>query len=442
MHIPPNADGASPAAIMADSHGPAGAGAPAELAGPAARARINGLDVTRGFAVMGILTMNIIGFAMPQSAYFSPVPWGSAGAADVAAWAAAFILFDSKMRGLFTLLFGASALLVMQSAAQSGRSTARVHYTRMGTLALFGLAHYALLWWGDILLLYAVCGLFLYPFRNAGPRALAIAGTAMITLNTLMIGLGLWAMRMTAATGDVDALEGVAAMNESFTHNTAEAIQEFALMNGSYAAIIHDRVVANGTSALWGVVEWGFETLGLMLIGMALFKMGMLAGEWTQERLARWRNIGLISGAVGAAILVWWQWQSGYEGLTIMLASLALSVPFDTAMAIGYAALFMGLAHRFGGSAAMVRVAAAGRAAFTNYLGTSLVMTTIFYGYGLGLFGSVDRAPLYLFVGGAWVIMLLWSKPWLDRFAYGPMEWLWRSMARGRWQPLARRPVG
>lgn len=86
----------------------------------------------------------------------------------------------------------------------------------------------------------------------------------------------------------------------------------------------------------------------------------------------------------------------------------------------------------------VARVAAAGRAAFTNYLGTSIIMTFLFYGYGLGLFGEVSRAACYLFVIGAWALMLLWSKPWLDRFAYGPMEWLWRSLARGQLQPISR----
>ena len=82
------------------------------------------------------------------------------------------------------------------------------------------------------------------------------------------------------------------------------------------------------------------------------------------------------------------------------------------------------------------RVAAAGRMAFSNYLGTSIAMTTIFYGYGLGLFGDVGRWALYLVCIGMWAVMLLWSKPWLDRFRYGPLEWLWRSLARGKLQPM------
>src|SRR3546814_8633540 len=105
-------------------------------------------------------------------------------------------------------------------------------------------------------------------------------------------------------------------------------------------------------------------------------------------------------------------------------------------LTIAYAALLIVLIRRAAASAWMARVAATGRAAFSNYLGTSIVMTTFFYGYGFGLFGYVDRWTLYLVCAGMWAVMLLWSKPWLDRFLYGPLEWLWRSLARGKPQPM------
>jgi uncharacterized protein len=84
------------------------------------------------------------------------------------------------------------------------------------------------------------------------------------------------------------------------------------------------------------------------------------------------------------------------------------------------------------------RLAAVGRAAFTNYFGTSIIVTTIFYGWALGLFAQLPRATIYLVAPLVWLLMLVWSKPWLDRFAYGPLEWLWRSLARGRLQPMRR----
>ena len=106
-------------------------------------------------------------------------------------------------------------------------------------------------------------------------------------------------------------------------------------------------------------------------------------------------------------------------------------------MVVGYAALIILLTRK--GGALIERIAAAGRAAFTNYLGTSLIMTPVFYGWGLGLYGQLSRAQAWMFVPLVWLIMIAWSKPWLDRFHYGPFEWAWRSLARGRLQPMRKR---
>jgi uncharacterized protein len=134
--------------------------------------RITGLDVTRGFAVMGILLMNIIAFAMPENAYITPRAWGGDTGADLWIWATNYVVADSKMRGLFSMMFGASTLLVIERAVAAGASPARTHYGRMIVLALFGLLHFFLIWWGDILFLYAGMGMILYAFRNLSIRAL------------------------------------------------------------------------------------------------------------------------------------------------------------------------------------------------------------------------------------------------------------------------------
>ena len=112
--------------------------------------------------------------------------------------------------------------------------------------------------------------------------------------------------------------------------------------------------------------------------------------------------------------------------------------PFITFMAVGYAAAIILLTRAVGPLAQ--RIAAAGRCAFTNYLGTSLIATGVFYGWGLGLYGSLSRWQAWLLVPVVWSIMLLWSKPWLEHFQYGPFEWAWRSLARGKPQPFRKRP--
>src|SRR5690606_9717683 len=139
-----------------------------------ASARYLELDGLRGFAVMGILAMNIVTFGMPEMAYISPEIFGGAEPGDLAAWLAAFVLFDGKMRGLFSLLFGASMMLTIARTEQSGADPAKVHYSRMGWLAVFGLAHFYFVWWGDILFLYAVSGAIAFLFRDKEPRNLII----------------------------------------------------------------------------------------------------------------------------------------------------------------------------------------------------------------------------------------------------------------------------
>lgn len=388
--------------------------------------RIAGLDVTRGFAVMGILAMNIIAFAMPEPAYTSPVAYGSNGAADYATWGIAFVLFDSKMRGLFSMMFGASTLLVMQAAEASGSSPAARHYARMGVLAMFGLLHFYLIWWGDILWLYAICGLLLFTMRNFSVRALLIAGT----LFTLL------AMAMYLAF--VMSLDADSEMITALAANSPKVLQELAIYGGSYADIIGYRVGEMGGSPIGILIFVGPETLGLMLFGMAMFKSGLLAGSWPVERLWRWALGGLGIGLIANIALLGWQISTGYDGWTLFSTTLLWSIPGDIAMSVGYAALFMWLAQRFAHHPLVARVGAAGRAAFTNYLGTSILMTSIFYGYGLGLFGEVSRTACYTFVAGTWLLMLLWSKPWLERYRYGPLEWLWRSLSRGRLEPMKR----
>jgi uncharacterized protein len=151
-----------------------------------------------------------------------------------------------------------------------------------------------------------------------------------------------------------------------------------------------------------------------------------------------WTILGLGLGGASFVAIGLYVWSTGFDLLDTMNAALAWTVPGRLLMTIGYASALVLLIQRFGHSGFIARVVAAGRAAFTNYLGTSIAMTTIFYGYGLGLFGEVGRAELYLFVIGAWIVMLLWSKPWLTRYRYGPFEWLWRSLARRQLQPMRR----
>ncbi len=399
------------------------------------------LDAMRGFAVMGILAMNIIGFAMPEWAYVTPQAYSGETMADQIAWFFSFVFIDGKMRGMFSLLFGASMMLIIERAEAKGESAARVHYARMFWLALFGLAHYFFIWFGDILFLYASVGCVAFLFRGWEPRRLIKWALIIFAIGFVIWGMqfgGLQVMQYLATQpgADPELIKQYREIraNPDFNFDIAN---QLALHRGGYQGIVADKL-ADWFAPLGLVLQTITETLPLMMVGMAMKKNGFLTGEWERADYLRWAKKMLVPGVILTVLVATALVYSNYDAIA-SLATMFIwgSIPRQM-MTIGYAALLVILATRFSSSSFMTRVAAAGQAAFTNYLGTSIAMTTIFYGYGFGLFGYVNRVEVWVFVIGAWVVMLLWSKPWLERYRYGPLEWLWRSLARMKIQPLRR----
>jgi uncharacterized protein len=406
--------------------------------------RIFPLDALRGFAVMGILLMNIVSFAMPEQAYINPAAWGGQGVGNVAAWAVNWVLFDGKMRGLFSLMFGASMLLVMDRAEMAGGDGRQTHLRRAFWLFWFGIAHYLLLWWGDILMLYAIVSLCALLFVGKEPLSLvkwafAAFGAHFLLVAVLMIPIYGYYHAASLPGAPEETLRGFAAMTAALGEPGTPAVAEqIATYRSGYAAIVDHQFLALPSTFPAMFLYISLDTLGFMLLGMAMLKGGFLTGGWDGEQYRRTARHCFMIGLPPMIALALWVILSGFGTLTTFGAVMAWSFPFRIPLTVGYAALFLWIIGRAQGHWLIARIAAAGRAAFTNYLGTSLVMCAIFYGWGLGLFGKVDRAPLYLFVLFGWALMLLWSKPWLDRFAYGPLEWLWRSLARGKLQSMRK----
>ena len=405
--------------------------------------RIITLDIVRGVAVMGILAMNIVAFAMPYPAYANPAAYGGDSGANLGSWAFNYLIFDGKMRGLFSMLFGASTLLVIDRATAAGRGGARAHYARMAVLFLFGLVHFYFIWFGDILALYALSGMILYWFRNKTPRSLVRWAIGLMSLSAIFFGLIALSGALAGSSrlpprASTELLESRRTI-ESEVGATSEKIPaDLKLYRSDYPTIMKSRLIGRTWEPIGSFFGFGLETLGLMFIGMALFKSGFLTGEWREDRYRRWATRSAAVALPALAFLAWWQASSSFDSVRVFAGFLSLSMPFDTLMAIAWAALIILWVKSGPMPAVKARVAAAGRMAFTNYLATSIVMTSLFYGYGLGLFGEVGRAGLWLFVLGMWALILLWSKPWLDRFHYGPLEWLWRSLSRLQLQPLRK----
>ncbi len=401
--------------------------------------RIHALDTVRGVAVLGILLLNIVAFGMPTAAYFNPRAYGGWHGIDLAVYLVNFILFDGKMRGLFSFLFGASMLLVIERAEAGGRSPARAHYSRMIWLLAFGLAHLWLVWDGDILGLYAVIGMVAFACRGMAPHRMVALGVMLLFYELFVLGsFPAAVLAGPAVPGSPDAAAAAQSLLElqrGFgVPSPGDIHWELALHRGGYAPQLAFRLHENPTGPLTAVAYFGAETLAYMLFGMAALRSELLRGTWDRARYRRWMAWGFGIGLPCYAALAAYMVVSRFSLFSVTLAAMALATLARPAMILGWACLILLLARP--GGALTERLSAAGRMAFTNYLATSLICTTFFYGYGFGWFGYLSRAELYLVVLALWAGMLLWSKPWLARFRYGPFEWVWRSLARGRPQPM------
>ena len=402
--------------------------------------RIRSLDIIRGVAVMGILSVNIVDFAMNQAAYLNPVALGPASSADLALWAINMLIVDGKFRSLFSMLFGASMLLVMDCAEAAGGSGPWTHVRRMAVLLALGLAHAILIWRGDILSLYAMTGFVALLFaRSSIRRMLVWAGFLAIMHIALFAAITVTLIHQDLVAhspgASVEIIRNWNANAGSVFPTATEVAKDRAIYDGGWLSIVgyewskFHRIMSNNLALL-------ADTLALMLVGMAGYRSGFFTGAWDDRLYRRIACWGIGVGLAGHLALVIADLSTGFYVPLVLGGFLAAMVPFRFAQALGYAALLILWSRR--DNAATARVAAVGRAAFSNYLGTSIICTSIFYGWGLGLYDDVDRARAWLVVPCVWVVMLAWSKPWLDCFRYGPFEWLWRSLARWQVQPMRR----
>ena len=397
--------------------------------------RIASLDFIRGIAVMGILAANIVAMGQPFPAYLYPdafaVPHSPT---EDWMWVWQLVLVDGKMRGLFTLLFGAGLYLFMERAWARG-ATVRLQVRRLLWLGLFGLVHFFFIWRGDILFLYAVSGLLALIFIGLSARKQLILGLLGYAAGGILYALMFGFMNMAAqAVPSGDAAQ--ASMQEGLQTSKRSDLQdgeaELAIrQEGSYPDFVAHNFDAHSFDPLSALIMFAFETLPLMLIGMAVYRMGFFGGAMAARKLRLWGWAGL---ALGGALTLWIALAAKADGLTYygtLVAFMGWSHMPRLFMTLGLAALLVVHTPAAGGWLSS-RVTAAGRAAFTNYLGTSIAMLLVFGNWGLDLFGLLGRSELYLVTLLAWVVMLAWSKSWLERYRYGPLEWLWRCLTYGK----------
>jgi uncharacterized protein len=402
--------------------------------------RLVTLDVLRGLAVMGIFSVNVVGMAMLQFAYFYPPAYGFEGIGDRIMWLLNFLFVDGKLRSLFSILFGASLMLVVEGAVRNARSPWRTHYARMIVLLVLGWLHWALLWWGDILTHYAAVGMVAVLFWKLRAKTLLIISLVGFVLHAAP---GFYFFNVEAASYRASQKpDAPAELKEKWAERLkdlkpdekrlAEDRAEHRSPATRYNAVIPDDIIEPlDLGPLW------LETLSLMLLGMAGYKSGYLTGQWDDPRYKKAAAVGLGIGFAAYAIFALIIWRANFAPMEYFGISQVYSPLFRPVMAMGYAALFILMFRN--SSAIRDRFAAVGRTAFSNYLGCTILGTLLFYGFAGDLYGKLSRGEAWLFVPFVWAFMLWWSKAWLDRFAYGPFEWLWRSLARWELQPMRKR---
>ena len=388
--------------------------------------RIASLDVLRGFAVLGILVMNIQAFAMPTAAYFNPTAYGDLSGSNFFTWLVSYLFVDHKFLSMFSLLFGAGICLFADRVeARSGRSVG-LHYQRMFWLLLFGLVHAYFLWSGDILVTYALCGFAIFFLRNRSPRTLVIIGLAVFSVaSVIYTAIGM----TTEFIPDKDVAE-IAAV---WAPDAAQIDAELLAYRGGWFTQQAQRgtdTLEMHTTALPIKLLW--QSAGIMLMGMAFYRWHILSAVRSD---AFYRYLALIGFGVGVPVVAvgaWWNFAVGWSWDRSMFLGSQFNYWGSLAMAFGYVGLTMLAVRRGWFSALQMRFAAVGRMAFTNYIAQTLICTTIFYGHGFGLFGSVDRWQQAIVVIAVWGIQLWWSPLLLRHFRYGPLEWSWRALTYWR----------
>lgn len=398
--------------------------------------RIVSIDVLRGFALLGILPMNIQYFSMITAAYFNPTAYGNLSGANYYVWLFSHVLADEKFMAIFSMLFGAGILLLTSRVESVGRRSGPVHYRRMGWLTLFGLAHAYLLWSGDILFTYGLCGMVAYLFRTLRPAKLIIIGLLLLSIAPAMLtAQGLLSRHWSARLVE-EASEQVWAPTPQMV------AQEVSAYRGSWTAQMKYRVADSLQMQTAYFVSFTFwRAAGLMLIGMALFKLNVFGARrrqpdyWTMVFVAACLGIPLTLYGTYRDFAAKWDFRySFFYGMQFNYwASLLVS--------LGWLGAVMLLCQSRKLVPLTRRLASVGRMAFTNYILQTVVCTTIFYGHGLGLFGRIDRVQQFGIVLVIWAAQLFLSPIWLRYFLFGPLEWLWRSLTYWQREPFRRDPA-
>ena len=397
--------------------------------------RLAALDILRGFALLGVLMVNLPFAGMPMAAALTPADGVNAPLSELTAWALVKGLGWTKFVALFSLLFGIGLVLQLSRAEARGAST-DFYRRRLAILAVLGLVHGLFFWVGDILLPYAVAGFVLYLLRKKSPKVLIglaiplfVIGIGLSTGVALLDGEGGTANQTEATAGSADSTPPTS--EETWSEKTHRAWTE-----GPLGLTLKVRAIEYlGWLAISSIISFNWHVMALFLVGAAIMKRGWLAAEYRRGhgRLACWGlavGLALESASIGFEIHTQFA-----KGLPNAVGALVHEVGSLT-LAAGYLGMVLWLVHSGKLKWLYTPLSAVGRTALTSYLGQSVAFNVLFPWFGLGLWNALSRVQILSLGAVIFTLQVLMAIFWLRRFTMGPCEWLWRWLTYGRRPPL------
>jgi uncharacterized protein len=405
--------------------------------------RIQLVDILRGFALFGILLVNMVIFTRPIQSIVLPIepatPWF-----DYAAEWLIHFLGEGKFYSLFSFLFGLGLTLQMTRIEGRGGRFVPLYARRLLILLGIGLVHAFLIWVGDILIIYALLGFVLLLFRKAKPRTLLIWIVILLLIPLLFNAAmtGLIALGRSVPEGAEQIDQTFVQVEAGYRTDVQRAYETYA--NGSFSEITAQRVYDYLNFSLTGTLfALGFNVLAMFLLGLYFGRpqifQNLEANRPLFRKLLVWGLIvGLIGNAIYATLIMSVSRFEPSWALLLATISQGIGAPMLCLAYISAFALLTGIPlwHQ-----RLKVLAPVGQMALTNYLFQSILCTLIFYGYGLGLFGKVGTALGIALTIVIYLLQIPVSHWWMKRFRYGPAEWLWRSLTYWQLQPMRRAAV-
>jgi uncharacterized protein len=391
--------------------------------------RVEIIDILRGFALFGILLVNMMYFAWPVYTEVVGKPWMHP-LDNATSWFVSFFA-AGKFFTLFSFLFGLGLAVQMQRAEAKGVAIVPLYMRRLLVLLLIGIVHVVLLWFGDILTYYALLGFVLLLFRRTKPRRLLIWASVFLLIPLLLNAAFTGLIRLADDTSQIASSQTLEAQ---YQENYAQALTTY--RSGSFAAMIEQRVQDYAFTSLGQVFS------GSLLIVLAMFLLGLYVGKRqllqnAKEHLPFFKRVFVWGGVLGLGGTtlehLFLSSASPLEPTFLSLLGLAGYIIGAPALSLCYASGLVLLAQRV---KRLNVLAPLGRTALSNYLLQSLICTTLFYGYGFGLYGKVGPALGIVITVAIYALQIPLSHWWLRHFRFGPAEWLWRTLTYGKIQPM------